>query len=247
MTGRVQIPDDTTYAYVARVYAPLLEKAYADKALGLMLSPDLMLSDGFLSAVRRRIDAGANLVFIPAWRSDEARLMAGLQDLGLLDREVGETSQPIVLPPRHLARVMADSLHPLEGPRLWNDDRFSVWPSYTFWPVPCNGYVMFGMSGVPLVDYAQVAWHNVGGLGVASLDAYPTMFGFDKPAVEVIADSDEAAIASWTPSNAEAWAKFPPALANDDPRPARFRPAIRPARLCATCFLLGPQPPQSCG
>jgi hypothetical protein len=200
----------STYEHVARAYAPLLQRAYEDKALGLMLSPDLMLSESMLPALRRRVDKGANLVFVPAWRSDETQLMAFLRaELGENFADASFAAKPLVADSRMLAAAMVRSVHELEKPRFWSEDRFCDWPSYTFWPIEGNGYVIFGMSGVPFVDYAQVAWHDLRFLGPASLDAYPTMFGFDEPRVEVIADTDEAAIASWTPSANEAWTSFP--------------------------------------
>ena len=215
--------ETTTYNHVGAAYAGLLDRAWRDQAIGIMFSPDLMISDGLVGAVLRRMEQGANLVFIPAWRSDETKLMAGLAREGLLAHEA---DVPIALPPRRLAAVMASCIHKLESLRFWRNDTFHEVPSYSFWPVEGNGWVMFGMSGVPCVDYSQVVAHDVSRLASVSLDAYPALFQLAVPNIQVIADTDEGSIASWTPTAAEDWVDYKPR--------ARLRiPGLRDFARCA--------------
>src|SRR5690349_1519922 len=61
--------------------------AFKDRAYGVLVTPDYMVSDGSIAALQRHAERGKRLVLVAAQRFGEEPLFDNLERMGLLDRK----------------------------------------------------------------------------------------------------------------------------------------------------------------
>jgi hypothetical protein len=211
--------DDDKFARVALAYATISQRAFADRARAFLLSPDLMLADGSLAYLQKRVDAGIGVIFVCAWRSDETKLFAALAEEGFDISSNGAAGRPLAIGSRPLVRACLKSIHLLETDKFWESRCFSRIPGIIFWQPAADSdpasdeIVAHAFAGVPFIDFSKVTRHDMRGLSAVSFDAYPARIAVEGAGVELVDDSDKAFIASWTPTSAERWANFQYSLA----------------------------------
>jgi hypothetical protein len=177
--------------------------AYHDQALGLVLTPDSMLSDGTAARLQDLARAGTELVVVAALRFGEEPFFAHLSSMGVIPlQRRSDSAQPLVISGRQMAHAAVNAFHPetlsyeWEGPYL-----FPIIPA-AWWRVPNeNGVVLHCLSWAPLLlDYSAVTHHDTSMLDGWTIDGdYLFKNMGNSKRVHVVQDSDEMFIASWAP------------------------------------------------
>jgi hypothetical protein len=203
------------------------EMAHRDGAYGVLLTPDLMLSDGTLAAVERRAREGYSVVLAAALRFGEEPLFRELEAMGLAARHARDGTQPSALPisGRQMAQASVRAFHSETLRYEWDAECFTLFPVACWWRVPGeDGVVLHCLSWAPLlVDYAAIPEHDSSMMEHWTIDGDYIHANFgERGRVHVVQDSDEAMLVSWTPMS-------PPS--KGDIRAWKFLRAIGAARL----------------
>jgi hypothetical protein len=181
-------------------YRMATEKLAKSSCVALHLSPDLLIPDGLLPELFRRHAAGAAIVVMPAWRTEQEGMVAALAAAGHISGPVMTVERPIGA--RDLVRACAQSLHYFERDRYWDGELFREDANSLCWKVPGDGgWLMHAPMGVPFMDYARIGDHDVSGLRELPFDSYPAMFRATGGYVEGADDSDLLFIGSFTPAH----------------------------------------------
>lgn len=182
------------------------ELCFRDKALGVMLQPDLVLSDGSVAAMQEHALNGSELVLCPALRFAEEPLFAHMTESGYdrPGRMRRDTGEPLVLAPRDLVRMAMRALHSETATYDFEKPYFRKHGAAAFWPVPRDGgIVLHSFSWCPmLMDYGVVHEHDVSSLDHWTIDGSYLHENFahaDK--VHICSDSDEIMLVSFSPSD----------------------------------------------
>ncbi len=182
--------------------------AFRDKAYGVFLTPDVMLSEGTMARVQALVREGAELVQVAALRLGEEPFFSRLTETGLLSEgNHSLTGVPISISGGDFVNVGLWSLHSETLSYEWSSPCFCqpfniLMPSAAWWRVPGeDALIIHSLSFASLAfDYAAVEKHDTTALETAQLDAdyvYKNL-GHSK-AIVAIHDSDEAFLAGWTP------------------------------------------------
>jgi hypothetical protein len=181
------------------------ERAYVDRAYGVSLTPDCMLSDGTVAALQAHAAAGIKLVLAAALRFGEAPFFERLAENGGLARDRRDRA-PLVISGRQMADAAVNGLHPETQGYEWDAPRFPPFfsgvPAAAWWRVRGeNGILLHSLSWAPLLmDYAAVARHDATTFDTWTLDGDYAFNNFrDTDAIHIVTDSDEMFIASWGP------------------------------------------------
>jgi len=177
--------------------------AYRDKALGVVLTPDSMISDGTVARLQQLAYAGVELVVVAALRFGEEPFFNHLTAMGLIPaRRRSESAAPLIMSGQQMACAAVNSFHPETLSYEWGAPfLFSIIPA-AWWRVPGeDGIVLHSLSWAPLLlDYGAVSEHDTSTLEQWTIDGDYLFknLGRNKK-VYVIQDSDEMFLASWTP------------------------------------------------
>lgn len=171
------------------------QRAFAARAYGIQVTPDLMFSDGLLCTAMDYFAAGAQAVLTAALRFSEPALRQALQDRGWHEGQV-----PLSLTARELAAIGMQALHPETQSYEWGRPGFSAFPS-ACWRRTEDGMICASMSWAPiLMDYGAITTHDTHALVHWSMDGDYVYRNFRmSPAVRMIRDTDEGVLLSWTP------------------------------------------------
>ena len=169
------------------------------KAQGVFVTPDLMLSDGAVTALEKRAEEGFQAVLCFAIRFG---LEGCLRDVG--ERFDLPAEVPISIKPRDLAKIAIDNLH-IESKRyIFNTDYFADVPwSLILTKQNLQGILLHTFSWCPLLlDYSTIQRHDVSVFEQWTLDGDYVFRNFGAEAkVHVVQDSDEIMLASFTPED----------------------------------------------
>jgi hypothetical protein len=178
--------------------------AFNARAYSILLTPDLMLSDGTMAAVQRHAVSGIEVVLVAALRFGEEPLFKNLDSLGIVSRKsrFGDEGKPINVSGRQLVSAGIKSFHSETLRYEWDASYFSIFPVACWWHVPEeDGVLVHCLSWAPLlVDYNAIEHHDSSMLDNWTIDGdyvYKN-FGLDGN-VYVVQDSDEAMLVSWAP------------------------------------------------
>jgi len=214
------IHSDPAYQAMARIVEPLLleiqqpvvgankylvmseghkiaaERAFADKAYGIYLTPDLVLSDGSVAALQRLAAKGSNVVLCVAMRFTSEGCMPRIEAL-----RGAEPGAPLVLEPKTLSGIALRNMHPETLRYDWDAPYFAESPYSCFWRVPGeDGIVVHSFSWAPLlVNYATLASHQSETFDRWTLDGDYIFRNFSlDDRVHVVRDSGEICLVSFT-------------------------------------------------
>jgi hypothetical protein len=187
--------------------------AYRDKALGLVLTPDSMVSNGTIARLQELAHDGVELVVAAALRFGEEPFFAHLAKMGLLPpQKRAESCAPLTISGQQMAGAAVNSFHPETISYEWGAPfLFSIIPA-AWWRVPQeDGIVLHSLSWAPLLlDYGAVAQHDTSTLEQWTIDGDYLFKNLGRSKrIYVVQDSDEIFMASWTPM-AESAAVFRP-------------------------------------
>jgi hypothetical protein len=171
-------------------------KAFDDRAYGVFVTPDLVLSDGSVAAMARLAEAGKKVVLSVAIRYAQEALLEEMERGGYL-----KPGQPLVLPARDLMRMALQHLHTETLRYEFDAPYFTDYPISVYWWVPNgNGMIIHSFSWAPLVvDYGAIHDHDTSTFEEWTLDGDYIYRNFPSPNdVHVITDSDEIVLVSFT-------------------------------------------------
>ena len=178
--------------------------AFEARAYSVLLTPDLMLSDGTMAAVQRHAVLGVEVVLVAALRFGEEPLFKNLESLGIAGSKsrLGDEGRPLVATGRQLVAAGIRSFHSETLRYEWAASYFSTFPVACWWQVPEeDGVLVHCLSWAPLlVDYNSIEHHDSSMLDNWTIDGDYVYrnFGLDGK-VYVVQDSDEAMLVSWAP------------------------------------------------
>lgn len=181
------------------------QMAFRDKAYGVFLTPDLMVSDGTVSALQRHALAGYKVVLTAALRFGEEPLFENLKAMGVIQEahQCSESGHPLVITGRQMVEAGLQSFHSQTQRYEWDAKWFANFPAACWWRVPEeNGIVLHSLSWAPfLCDYGAVEEHDTSALDTWTMDGDYVYrnFGNSESAYYVVRDSDEMMLVSWAP------------------------------------------------
>lgn len=188
--------DDNKMNTMSAAHCLASDMAFADKALGVFLTPDLVLSDGSGAALARLAGEGRKVVLCGAVRFAWERFIPEMErTFGL------RPGEPLVLPSRELTGMALRHLHSETKTYVWDDASFSTTPyACLFRVADGSGYVVHSFSWAPLlVDYGALASHDTDTFDEWTLDGDYVHRNFPNPDdVYVVRDSDEIMLVSFT-------------------------------------------------
>ena len=180
------------------------QMAHRDGAYGVFLTPDLMVSDGTVRALRRHAQAGASVVLVSALRFGEEPLFQNLKAAGVLHSpdESSDLRQALVITGRQMVAAGMRSLHSETKRYEWDASYFTNFPSACWWRVPGEeGIVLHSFSWAPmLLDYNTINAHDTTTLDTWTIDGDYVYRNFGNNSnIHVVTDSDEMMLISWSP------------------------------------------------
>lgn len=199
------LPDRSGCEHMGIGHKLAAQMAFRDKAYGVFLTPDLMVSDGTVSALQLHAFAGYKVVLTAALRFGEEPLFENLKAMGVIqDRlESSESGRPLVITGRQMVEAGLQSFHSQTQRYEWDASWFANFPSACWWRVPEeNGIVLHSLSWAPfLCDYGAVEEHDTSALDTWTMDGDYVYrnFGNSERAYYVVRDSDEMMLVSWAP------------------------------------------------
>ena len=184
------------YLVMSEGHKRAAERAFADKAYGIFLTPDLVLSDGSVAALQRLAAKGSNVVLCVAMRFTSEGCMSQIEALRTV-----EPGAALVLEPKTLTAIALRNMHPETLRYDWDAPCFAESPYSCFWRVPGeDGVVVHSFSWAPLlVNYATLASHQTETFDRWTLDGDYIFRNFSlDDRVHVVRDSDEICLVSFT-------------------------------------------------
>jgi hypothetical protein len=180
------------------------ERAFRDRAYGVYLAPDSMLSDGSVENLDALARNGIELVLCSALRLAEEPFFEGLGRQGIrIEESLVHSGEPLIISGRQMVRAAIAGLHPETLTYEWDAQNFfAALPSAIWWAVPGEqGLLVHCLNWMPLLfDFAAVKEHDASALQNWTLDGDYVYKNLGNPKKKhVVQDSDEIFMASWAP------------------------------------------------
>lgn len=178
---------------------------FKDQAIGVALTPDLILSNGCIELIIKYHNLGYEILLLHALRYEKESLFSQLNNHAIKNKKEYPTKN---LEPRVLTSMIINSLHEeTETYRYENKNFFysQTIPAILF-DAPKQGvydnkgYIIHCMSFLPLfIDYSKINKHNVNSIKEWTIDGDYLNSNFKNYGkIKLINDSDEAVVASWS-------------------------------------------------
>lgn len=170
-------------------------RAFRDEAIGVHITPDLLISDGLILTAEQHLKNGAKVVLTLALRFWEEKFFHGLKRIG---HQRCERKQ-IALEPRKLVHIAMNSMHPETRSYEWGKEIFAKFPSSVWTPIS-SGMACCGLSWLPIMfDYGALRKLDTKTLDDWTMDGDYVYRNFgDGRLVKHISDSDDGVLISWT-------------------------------------------------
>lgn len=188
--------DELKMLVMSKGHKQVAMRAFADRAYGIFVTPDLVLSDGAVAAMERLAVKGKKVVLSVAIRFAQETLLEEMQRL-----KYWTPGQPLVLPARDLMRLALKHLHTETLRYEFESSYFAESPISVYWRVPRgDGIIIYSFSWAPLlVDYGAIENHDASTFDNWTLDGDYIHRNFPDPEnVYVVTDSDELVLVSFT-------------------------------------------------
>lgn len=172
------------------------ELAFRDKAIGVFLTPDLILSDGSITVLQNLVTLGKKVVLCPAVRYEYYGCMEGFERLGVM-----RPGKPMVLSARQIMSVVLRNFHSETVTWLWDEPFYAPNPVVSLWKALGEAnYILHGYSWAPLaVDYGALQNHDIKTFELSTLDQDYIYRNFGvSDDIYVVTDSDEITLVSFT-------------------------------------------------
>lgn len=180
------------------------QMAFNANAYAVLLTPDLMVSDGTMAAVQRRAVENYHLFLVAALRFAEEPLFKHLQDIHeeSLKSQSSDRVCPISLSGRQMVSAGIKSFHSETLTYEWDAPYFSRFPVACWWKsFEGDGILVHSLSWAPLmIDYAAIKKHDTSTMDNWTIDGDYVYKNFgDSENVYICQDSDECMLLSWAP------------------------------------------------
>lgn len=182
----------------------LTDRCFRDRAYGVHLTPDLVLSAGTVRSMCREAGNGARVYLCAALRFAEEPLFEELRTRGYdrPDMKRREGGTQLILAGRELVQIAMNAMHSETASFEFEAPYFRELPSAVWWRVAGDGGMLIHcLSWCPLLlDYSIVDDHDVSSLDEWTLDGDYVHRNFHKAdKICVCDDSDEVMLISWAP------------------------------------------------
>lgn len=177
------------------------------KAYGIALTPDLLISDGTLTAVQKYALMGKKLILCAAIRFAEEPFFAGLRRLAI--KQPQSEQQTLIATGRQLVELCLESFHSETETYNFESKNYGITKAVALWRLPKNkGLLIHSLSWCPmLIDYGSLEHHDTSALEKWTMDGdYLHKNIYDYEGIYTCQDSDEMMIVSWSPL---AYSKIP--------------------------------------
>jgi hypothetical protein len=179
------------------------EIAFRDRAFAVLLTPDLMLSDGTMAQLDRYADCGIEIVLVAALRFGEEPFFSHLKAIGALpDEERSRTGRALSISGRQMVAAAVNGFHSETLTYEWDAPYLPPYPPAAWWRVANeDGILLHCLSWAPLLlDYSVVKSHDLSALETWTIDGDYVYANFGQSkAIHIVQDSDEMFVASWSP------------------------------------------------
>jgi len=178
-------------------------KCFVDKAYAIVLTPDLMMSDGTIELAFKQAKAGKNLVLTAALRFATEPLFALLEQKLNFNPKV-DFRPALTISGRQLVDIALDSMHSQTRCYQFDSKNYIGGAPASFWRMPNDaGIILHSMSWLTLlIDYSVLDNHDTSCLEDWTIDGdyiYKN-FGTDTNTYLSV-DSDETLVVSWASLN----------------------------------------------
>jgi hypothetical protein len=182
------------------------ERCFQDKAYGIFLTPDLILSDGTLAAVQKHALAGYHVVYCAALRFTEEPLFQGLRDLNIYDPKDNQDQyhKSLNATGRDLVKIGVPAFHSQTLTYDFGAPYFAPAAPAAYWRIPEDGGVLLHcLSWCPmLLDYSIVKQHCTKALEEWTMEGdYVARNFLHSDEIYICTDSDEMMMISWAPAD----------------------------------------------
>jgi hypothetical protein len=179
--------------------------SFRERAYGVYLAPDCMLSDGSVANLEALARGGTELVLCTALRLGEEPLFDNLTAQNLIPvASRAATGKPLMISGRQMVAAALPGLHSETLTYEWDAPYFFARrPSAIWWRVgQGEGLLVHGLNWMPLLlDFGAVATHDDSSLETWTLDGdYVYKNIGASRAIHIVQDSDEIFLASWAPT-----------------------------------------------
>lgn len=187
------------YLVMSQGHQMATRRVFQDRACGVFLTPDLVLSDGSVGALYRLALEGKHVVLCAAMRFAQEPCLAEIQAL-----RVRSTDQALVLPAHVLADLAIRHMH-METLRYdYDTPYFADRPISFFFRNPDrHAILVHSFSWAPLlVNYGALTEHNEETFKSWTMDGDYIYQNFrDSKQIYVVQDSEEILLVSFTPQD----------------------------------------------
>lgn len=182
------------------------QRCFDDQAVGVALTPDMILSDGTVANLMAAARRGDAVVLCAALRFAEEPLFEGLRRSGHLgdDASSSRDFHALALSGRDMVRLGIPAFHSQTQSYYIDSPAFGEGSPAAIWKVPkASGVVIHSLTWAPLLmDYATVESHDTSALDEWTMDGNYVEVNFgDQTGIHVVDDSDEIMLISWAPSH----------------------------------------------
>jgi hypothetical protein len=193
-------PDDSVYDHMSLGHKLATQMAFRDKAYGVFLAPDMMISDGSLAAIERLALEGVQVVLTAALRYGEEPLFEHFEELGIVSStsRCGDEGRALTITGRQMAYAGINAFHNETLRFEWDAPYFAPFytglPGACWWRVPGeDGVLLHSSSWAPLlIDYAALAEHDSSTMDHWAIDGDYIHQNFGTEArIHVVQDSDK--------------------------------------------------------
>ena len=179
------------------------EMAHRDRALGVLITPDLMISDGTVQRLDWYARKNVEIVLVGALRFGEEPFLGNLRASGAIPVESRRDSgRPLAISGRDMVAAAVNGFHSETLSYEWDAHCVPVVFPACWWRVPGEeGVLIHSMSWAPLLlDYGAIDDHDMSAIKTWTIDGdyVHANFGLSHP-FHVVQDSDEMFIGSWAP------------------------------------------------
>lgn len=195
---KIERPTDPrdTHKAMGRAHVLLTQRAFEDRACGVLVTPDFMLADGSLEFIEKKRQEGFKVVMTCALRSEEESLFRAMSESGVdLSRGISK---------REMAYCAVNGHHSETQQYEWLTGYFSKKPSAVWWRVDEHQMLIYPLSWSPiLIDYSALVSHDDSVMREWTIDGdyiYKN-FGDAQKYIYVCQDSDEVIQVSWAPKD----------------------------------------------
>lgn len=184
----------------------MTERCFDDKAFGVALTPDLILSDGTVANLKEAVRRGESVVLCAALRFAEEPFFDGLLRAGHVDAMLssGGGQRILALSGREMVRLGMPAFHSQTRSYQIDSPAFAEGSPAAIWRMPGGrGVLIHSLTWAPLLmDYAVVKRHDTTALDEWTMDGDYVAANFgDEREIHVVDDSDEMMLISWAPSD----------------------------------------------